>query len=412
MKINMMLYAFYLFSLVDARFEEHFLTNHAMIWILYTLIAAGENLVFYLGGIRNYGLKIKRRSIGEYQLLIFFFLGLELFNKYTELDEWLYLVCFVVAVFATAAIFLRYHGIFELLMVNFYVPNIAIVMNCIVNKINIIENARTIRISTFFSSNYSYRIRFGLGFTNPNMIGNLSATLILLAIPLLAYLKEHNVHKSVAIGTIAFAAFDILIMLESGSRTAVISIVASGITYVVFFNVSNKKNARLREKMAIATLLGCLLTCCGFIVADKFIATYISSGRVESYQLLETLQGISTLVGNGVFSPGKDGLININGQVFSLHLDNYYSYIFVTTGLTGICVFAIFFIKIYKSMYKRKEEGFIQALLTCFVFDMIYGLAETCILYPQFPSSMMLFTLFLSVANENDAHMIESVTKK
>ena len=63
-------------------------------------------------------------------------------------------------------------------------------------------------------------------------------------------------------------------------------------------------------------------------------------------------------------------------------------------------------------MYKRKEEGFIQALLTCFVFDMIYGLAETCILYPQFPSSMMLFTLFLSVANENDAHMIESVTKK
>lgn len=399
--IYMATYAFYLFSMVDARFEVHFLRNHSTIWTLYAIATIVGVLCFCIKKIGSHGLKIRKHSIDKYQCLILIVLGIEIFNQYTELEEWLYLSCFLISLFATADIFSRYNALLELMLINFLVPNIGIALNCIANDINVIENVRNINILTFFSSSYSSRTRFWLGFNNPNMIGNLSSTLILLSMPLLIYLKEHKSYRYISVVTVLFVIFDFLIMMESGTRTALLSVVVGGMAYVLFANTSIR-NQKKRERIAALVLSGMILGCCVIIVSDKFISTYLNSGRIESYQLISILKGISSIIGIGVISPGGDGLITVKGQTLLLHLDNYYIYIFITLGLIGCVTFIAFFISIFKSIYnKGRYDKFTQAVLSCFAFDMVYGFSETCILYPQFPSSVMLFTFFLCVAKKS-----------
>ena len=112
-------------------------------------------------------------------------------------------------------------------------------------------------------------------------------------------------------------------------------------------------------------------------------------GRRGSFELLGLLKGFESIVGRGVFSPGE--VIS----AYDSHLDNYFVYLVLTTGMIGLILYLLLFIKIFRDIRSKGNNSITYGIIGCFIADMLYGFGETCILYPMFPSAAILMVLFI-----------------
>lgn len=391
-------YTIYLFSFVDARFENPLLRERAAIWTGYAFLSIIQILYGYVVEYAKNRKVIRDLSITKYLWLILAVMGVQLLNNYTDVKEWIVMFVFLVVVFSTGCEFARYYGLKELLWINFLIPNIATLLNYMINKINIIENIAQMNLAAFFSSNYSLRTRFNLGFPNPNTTGSLAAGLVMIALPLLTFLKtrENSAIKKILIYIMML--FDFLILVESGSRTAVIAVAAGYLLYVFFVFINNPRWFSKKMRQTLLYLM-CSFSCAGmFLIANKFMTVYLDSGRNQAYQILTYLKGIRVFIGLGILNPGAVDKLVINGQPLSGHLDNYYVYLLMTIGIVGLILFLAFFGKLIQKIRKRADDSMTVAVLSCFAFNLLYGFGETSVLYHQFPTSLIMFTMFLCVA--------------
>lgn len=391
-------YTICLFSFVDARFENPLLKEHAVIWAGYAFLSIIQILYVYIVEYAQNRKVIPDLSVTKYLWLILAVMGVQLFNNYTDVKEWIVMVVFLVAVFSTGCEFAYYHGLKELLWINFLIPNIATLLNYMINRINIIENIAQMNLAAFFSSDYSLRTRFNLGFPNPNTTGSLAAGLVMIALPLLTFLKttENSATKKILVYTMML--FDFLILVESGSRTAVIAVAAGYLLYLFFVFVNNPRWVSPKMRQTLLYLMG-FFSCAGLVlIANKFMTVYLDSGRNQAYQLLTYLKGIRVFIGLGILNPGAVDKLVIDGQPLSGHLDNYYVYLLMTIGIAGVILFLAFFGKLIQEIRKRADASMTGAVLSCFAFDLLYGFGETSVLYHQFPASLIMFAMFLCVA--------------
>lgn len=391
-------YIIYLFSFVDARFENPLLRERAAIWTGYVFLNIIQILYGYVVEYAKNRKVIRDLSITKYLWLILAVMGVQLLNNYTDVKEWIVMFVFLVVVFSTGCEFARYYGLKELLWINFLIPNIATLLNYMINKINIIENIAQMNLAAFFSSNYSLRTRFNLGFPNPNTTGSLAAGLVMIALPLLTFLKtrENSAIKKILIYIMML--FDFLILVESGSRTAVIAVAAGYLLYVFFVFINNPRWFSKKMRQTLLYLM-CFFSCAGmFLIANKFMTVYLDSGRNQAYQILTYLKGIRVFIGLGILNPGAVDKLVIDGQPLSGHLDNYYVYLLMTIGIVGLVLFFVFFGKLFQKIRRRTDDSMTAAVLSCFAFNLLYGFGETSVLYHQFPTSLIMFTMFLCVA--------------
>ena len=104
-------YIIYLFSFVDARFENPLLRERAAIWTGYVFLNIIQILYGYVVEYAKNRKVIRDLSITKYLWLILAVMGVQLLNNYTDVKEWIVMFVFLVVVFSTGCEFARYYGL-------------------------------------------------------------------------------------------------------------------------------------------------------------------------------------------------------------------------------------------------------------------------------------------------------------
>lgn len=382
-------YAIYLISLCDIRFEQPFFTQHALIWRIIGFLFLAQELIGCGLRFKPDNRKILLPNIVKYMLFILVWMVLVFFDSGTELDEYITLIGFILTIFLGGLQFARYNAVKEMLVTGFIVPNVMLILNDAVNQINVFELLRQVNLASFFSTVYTERIRFSLGFPNPNTLGNLVTCLLCISFPLISMWKRNKGGKFFYIIIVALDVFDLVTLIDCGSRTGMACLLICLFLFVFLLTTNGSaENSAARKVMRSLSLIF-IIAVVGIFFFDRIIYSYIR-GRHGSFELLGLLSGFQYVTGRGVFSPG-DVIFT-----YSSHLDNYFVYLILTTGIVGLILYLLLFIKLFRDIRMRGSKALTYGILGCFVADMLYGFGETCVLYPMFPSAAIFMIFFIS----------------
>lgn len=400
MKLILILeYALYLVSFCDARFEEPLLNQHSLIWQGIGILLLIQAIIGCIFRFKPDGRRILVPYIFKYMGFILIWMLLIFFNSGTEIDEYVILIGFIVTVFLFGLLLARYNAVKEMIAEGFIIPNIMLIINDGINQINVFDFLKQVNLSSFFSSVYSQRVRFSLGFPNPNTLGNLVTCLLCVSFPLLAILKKSQGGGTTILRIIVVALdlFDLITLIDCGSRTGMACFLIC--LFVLVFLLSTNSNIHSSKTRKVVRTLSMffIIATLGLFFFDRIFSSYVN-GRHESFELLTKLKGIQYILGRGVFPPGA-----VISQ--GTHLDNYYVYLILTTGLIGLFLFLLLFGNIFKDICAKGNNSITYGIIGCFVADMLYGFGETCVLYPMFPSAAVFIVLFISysIAGVNES---------
>lgn len=108
------------------------------------------------------------------------------------------------------------------------------------------------------------------------------------------------------------------------------------------------------------------------------------------------------IFGIGFVNPGLFGQKAL-GEL-TTWMDNYYIYIFVTTGLVGAILNFGFIYLTGRQLFLRiiaENNRFSLCIFFMFIVNCISGFLETSVVYPQFLFSLVGFSVFLGNINES-----------
>jgi len=382
-------YAIYLISLCDIRFEQPFFSQHALIWRIIGFLFLAQELIACGLRFKPDNRRILLPNIVKYMLFILIWMVLVFFDVGTETDEYITLIGFILTIFLGGSQFARYRAVKEMLVTGFIVPNAMLILNDVANQINIFDYLGQVNLSSFFSSVYTERIRFSLGFPNPNTLGNLVTCLLCVSIPIIALWRRDRGNKTFYVFIVALDIFDLITLIDCGARTGMACFLICLFLFVFLVLTANKDQNLAVVKVVRTMSLILIIAFVGIFFFDRIIYSYIG-GRQGSFELLGLLQGFQYVTGRGVFSPGE--VIS----AYNLHLDNYFIYLILTTGIVGLILYLLLFIKLFKDIRAKGNNALTYGIIGCFVSDMLYGFGESCILYPMFPSAAIFMVLFIS----------------
>lgn len=389
-------YIIYLVFLCDARLETPFFNQHSLVWQGIGILLLIQAVIGCVLRFKPDGRKILVPYLTKYIGFTIIWMGLVFFDAGTESDEYIVLVGFLLTVYLFGLLFARYHAVKEMLLTGFFVPNVILILNNAINQINVFDFLRQIKLASFFSSIYSQRVRFSLGFPNPNTLGNLVTCLLCISFPLIAMIRDNRVFSNKQGGgtrllcfiIVALDVFDLITLVDCGSRTGMACFLICLLLFV-FLRSTNRSGKNPAARKAIRTIsLIFIIAFTSIIFFDRFIYAYIS-GRHESFELLKQLKDFQYFIGRGIFPPG-------NVISYGSHLDNYYVYLILTTGFIGLFFIILLFTRVFKGIRLQESNTITYGVIGCFVADMMYGFGETCILYPMFPSAAIFIVLFIS----------------
>lgn len=255
------------------------------------------------------------------------------------------------------------------------------------------------QLGTFFSNTYILRYRIGFNFNNFNTVGNISACMLIVYCLLMSWIKNYEIksfRKTLKnwICT-SIAAVDLIVLLSSGSRNSMLTLIIFAFA-IFYFKVTDFKRISNRQK----TLLKMIITTLGvviiyFSVFSSAFEMFETSGRLRSFEVNvplvfhngRFLEGLG-LMNPGLFGRGRMGYI----------VDNYFLYVFMETGIIGLAMILVLFIRMTKTVHSLRlsNEPFYVLLSSAFIAWLVSGMGETCVIYPYFASSLVFFVIFLS----------------
>lgn len=382
-------YAIYLISLCDVRFEQPFFTQHALVWRIIGFLFLAQELIGCGLRFNPDNRRILLPNIVKYMFFILAWMALVFFDAGTEIDEYITLIGFILTIFLGGLQFARYNAVKEMLVTGFIVPNVMLILNDAANQINVFELLRQVNLASFFSTVYTERIRFSLGFPNPNTLGNLVTCLLCISFPLISMWKRNKGGKFFYFIIVALDVFDLVTLIDCGSRTGMACLFICLFLFVFLLSTDGSTENSAARKVIRPLSLIFIITIVGIFFFDRIIYSYIR-GRHGSFELLGLLNGFQYVIGRGVSSPGE--VIS----TYSSHLDNYFVYLILTTGIVGLILYLLLFIKIFKDIRLRGSNALTYGIIGCFFADMLYGFGETCVLYPMFPSAAIFMIFFMS----------------
>jgi O-antigen ligase len=381
-------YAIYLISLCDVRFEQPFFSQHALVWRVIGFLFLAQEFIGCGRRFKPDNNRILLPGIVKYMIYILAWMILAFFDTGTETDEYITLLGFILTIFLGGLQFARYNAVKEMLVTGFIVPNVMLILNDAANQINVFELLRQVNPASFFSTVYTERVRFSLGFPNPNTLGNLVTCLLCISFPLISMWKRNKGGKFFYIIIVALDVFDLVTLFDCGSRTGTACFLICLFLLVFLLSTDSKQNSAARKVIRPLSLIF-IIAVVGIFFFDRIIYSYIR-GRHGSFELLGLLSGFQYVTGRGVFSPGE--VIS----TYSSHLDNYFVYLILTTGVVGLILYLLLFIKLFRDIRLWGSNALTYGIIGCFVADMLYGFGETCVFYPMFPSAAIFMILFIS----------------
>ena len=264
------------------------------------------------------------------------------------------------------------------------------------------------RLATFFSNVYVLRYRLVFNFNNPNAVGNIAACMMVVYFLFLSWVRHYE-EKSfgktlkILIATV-LAAIDMIVLLSSGSRNSMVTLLIFFFA-LFYFRVTDFKRISKRQKGVLKALIVALGIFIVYItVFSSAFEMFETSGRLRSFEVNiplvlregRLLEGLG-LMNPGLFGRGRAGYI----------VDNYYLYVFMETGITGLIMISWLLIRLTKKVHELRitNQPFYVVLSSAFVSWLVSGMGETCVIYPYFPSSLAFFVIFLVLVNEGSLLM-------
>lgn len=261
------------------------------------------------------------------------------------------------------------------------------------------------RLTTFFSNVYVLRYRLAFNFNNPNTVGNIAACMMVVYFLFLSWVRcyeEKSLGRTLrVIVATALAVVDMIVLLSSGSRNSMVTLLMFFFA-MFYFKATDFKRISERQKgilKGIIVVLGVIIVY--ITVFSSAFEMFETSGRLRSFEVNVPLvlregrffEGLG-LMNPGLFGRGSAGYI----------VDNYYLYVFMETGIIGLVMISWLLIRLTKKVHELRitNESFYVMLSSAFIAWLVSGLGETCVIYPYFPSSLVFFVIFLVFVSGDD----------
>ena len=201
-------------------------------------------------------------------------------------------------------------------------------------------------------ANIEGRVRYGFGFSNPNKIGIVAFSLIVLTA--LYSFKKNN---SFIITVLLITPF-LVVMMYSGSRTAIYS------TVILFMLIVMPFTIKLRKILFFFPLIFLTLSMYIATLHNNELANFLLSLRpLDFYNFMSTLNSMDYL-----FGASTDGF----------RIDNSYILALVSIGPIGYVFVSYLLYRLGRSWPDVYELSFIIALL-------VYGVFEGVLVRVEFP---------------------------
>ncbi len=259
-------------------------------------------------------------------------------------------------------------------------------------------------MGTFFSNTYILRYRVDFNFNNFNTVGNIAVCLIIVFFMYIAWIRTYEkitFGYMIVICICAIAVtIDSIVLLSSGSRNAMMTLMVFIASILYFYSVESKCIAR-RQRILLKLIFIGLSVAILFIAFEPMLEMFKTSGRMKGLKanipIIMNKQRI--FEGLGLMSPGVFGREG-TGAI----LDNYYLYVFIETGIIGVTLitilFAVFSMRIHRA--RLRNGHFFRLMSASYTAWLVSGVGETCVLYPSFTSSLIFLVIFLSLADIKD----------
>lgn len=328
----------------------------------------------------------KNYPVSRFYVLLIMIYFMAFLNRNSNIEQILLSIMLLCMVFVTAKMISKLNCLKDIVKCSFIGIVVIFIMICLKNDINVLS---ILPINIAYLVGFSsVRVRSELAFYSVNAAGNLLACALNIS-----YIMHHLVNNGFYKLIYWISVFFIfLLLLSTGSRTAIVSVCICFLVPIVQKILKSKfivSNQRFFGRVFIV-ITGIL------ILYNLVVPTYIAiRGRVyDNVNLLQSAK--ERLTGYGLIEPGR--FINMSiGGVRGYYMDNYYVYVYATMGIIGLFVMIAFFtyIGIDLLKYSRINNGDF-GIFACFIGCIASGFGETCVFYYLFPSSFIYFSIFVS----------------
>lgn len=397
----------YIYNLVD---KGLFISNGRM-----NLITLAVGIVVL--GTTSKMLKLSKRTgiiyVFMFIFLIWCIIG-GIFSRYENVifDHFISYSIFVVDIFIIGLCISRFQVTIESIVIPFCIIGYMLIERMYEYK-QYINSSVNVMSAFFRQGNY---VRLSFGFKQINSLGNICLLEICLFITLFSYLMENKeIRFSLFLKFILLiiAFLDVYVMLHTSTRTA---IVCTLILFLMIFVVSiyRANSARWRILFSFLGMFCAIMLIVYMVIQGKFsLSTFDAvSGRNNSLNL-KIVKNVKDLIfGIGFVNPGLFGQ-NALGEL-TTWMDNYYIYIFVTTGLVGAILNFGFIYLTGRQLFLRtftENNRFSLCIFFMFIVHCISGFFETSVIYPQFLFSLIGFSVFMGNINESSSSQITTTLR-
>lgn len=264
---------------------------------------------------------------------------------------------------------------------------------CIIYIFNFDNFQGVKQISMVFSNTDRYRNSYGL--SHPNDTGLICYLALLLSV----YLYKCSSYKKIVFRTLMFGLDTVIfiVLISTASRTAITSIVLFLIVFC-FMKIKSKFNI----DSSLDVFAKYIMIFFGAIFSIKI---YISSQGIDFTEFIAQTNRIANYTINIpiLFMNHKElfgmGYFNAIAEQYggTPYLDNWYLYMFLTTGIIGLILSILLIIKVYLSISKNNEKSLIEIFtISYFVSQLYYSLFETQFFRAQFLNTF-IFWIFIFI---------------
>ncbi len=388
----------FIIASLDARLNIPLLPiSHMLIFIIVFIIMTMHLVVDV---IRAGGVVRLPKTFGVYiAILLAYVIGA--LGQEANTNEIIMTFMFITLIFECGVFISKYECIERFCEWCFFVPFIYLTGVIVFKQIDIVEVVRNINIVNFFSTNYFSRSRYAFEFYNPNAVGNLCAcelSLFFIVLKTICIGSEQKINIKKIFFLIATTLY-VITFLASGSRTAAVALIVF-ILLNMFFSSEMKRSTNkiysLIMKMITILLVVVLVMLKGY---DFYVNHYLGSGRYKSFSNLQMLISIKDkLLGLGLFSPGSIRNMRING-ISGNTLDNFYIFCYMSTGIVGMVLIFGSLVALLIYLLHIKDVIYEKLFLCLYIELLIYGFAETSVLYYLFISDLIIVSSLFGYCN-------------
>ncbi len=305
---------------------------------------------------------------------------------------------FYVIVFLMGAYLAKRNRMMQIIKVTYVTIVTVVILMMLLN----IQECRSIPflIRNIFSG-YE-RVRANFGFVHPNLTGNTALCGILLS----AFFNRQNSSKIKLLFIYGLDLLLIYIILATASRSSLVGILLFSILLLYKAIMNSITNKKLRQ--IIVFLLGIVCLILFFFSTDiKLNDLVLMTNRSGNfyYNIPILIRNNKLWTGLAYIGSGEF----MSSSLGTFFVDNYILYTLMSSGLIGMGFNIIFIIVLSKNVLTNqiitKEIADVVKLLL--IVNLFISLAETCFMYPSFPSCYILTSLYLAVFAKDKRNYVE-----